>query len=79
MCSAGDRDTSGRLPPDESADDPGDTAVHENIQPLADGKRIVRRQQSERCRDGDESLPSGLTLPPEPGPGRGPGRVRRPA
>lgn len=29
------------------------TAVHENIQPLADGNRIVRRQQSQLCRDGE--------------------------
>ena len=29
------------------------TAVHENIQPLADGNRIVRRAQSQLCRDGE--------------------------
>jgi hypothetical protein len=29
------------------------TAVHENIQALADGNRIVRRQQSQLCRDGE--------------------------
>lgn len=29
------------------------TAVHENIQTLADGNRIVRRQQSQLCRDGE--------------------------
>jgi len=29
------------------------TAVHENVQPLADGNRIVRRQQSQLCRDGE--------------------------
>lgn len=29
------------------------TAVHENIQPLADGNRIVRRAQSQICRDGE--------------------------
>lgn len=29
------------------------TAVHENVQPLADGNRIVRKQQSQLCRDGE--------------------------
>lgn len=29
------------------------TAVHETIQPLADGNRIVRSQQSQLCRDGE--------------------------
>ena len=29
------------------------TAVHETIQPLADGNRIVRKQQSQLCRDGE--------------------------
>ncbi|MBV8035945.1 hypothetical protein [Roseateles sp.] len=29
------------------------TAVHENVQSLADGNRIVRRQQSQLCRDGE--------------------------
>lgn len=29
------------------------TAVHENVQTLADGNRIVRRQQSQLCRDGE--------------------------
>jgi hypothetical protein len=29
------------------------TAVHENVQPLADGNRIVRRQESQLCRDGE--------------------------
>ncbi len=29
------------------------TAVHENIQTLSDGNRIVRRQQSQLCRDGE--------------------------
>lgn len=29
------------------------TAVHETIQALADGNRIVRRQQSQLCRDGE--------------------------
>lgn len=29
------------------------TAVHENVQVLADGNRIVRRQQSQLCRDGE--------------------------
>lgn len=29
------------------------TAVHENVQPLADGNRIVHRQQSQLCRDGE--------------------------
>lgn len=29
------------------------TAVHENVQPLADGNRIVRRQSSQLCRDGE--------------------------
>lgn len=28
-------------------------AVHETVQPLADGNRIVRRQQSRLCRDGE--------------------------
>jgi hypothetical protein len=29
------------------------TAVHESIQPLGDGNRIVRKQQSQLCRDGE--------------------------
>ncbi len=29
------------------------TAVHENVQQLADGNRIVRKQQSQLCRDGE--------------------------
>jgi hypothetical protein len=29
------------------------TAVHENVQALADGNRIVRRQQSQLCRDSE--------------------------
>ena len=29
------------------------TAVHENVQTLADGNRIVRQQQSQLCRDGE--------------------------
>ncbi len=29
------------------------TAVHENVQALADGNRIVRKQQSQLCRDGE--------------------------
>lgn len=29
------------------------TAVHENVQTLADGNRIVRKQQSQLCRDGE--------------------------
>jgi len=29
------------------------TAVHENVQTLGDGNRIVRRQQSQLCRDGE--------------------------
>ena len=29
------------------------TAVHENVQPLSDGNRIVRKQQSQLCRDGE--------------------------
>ena len=29
------------------------TAVHENVQTLADGNRIVRSQQSQLCRDGE--------------------------
>jgi hypothetical protein len=29
------------------------TAVHENIQTLGDGNRIVRKQQSQLCRDGE--------------------------
>lgn len=29
------------------------TAVHENVQSLADGNRIVRKQQSQLCRDGE--------------------------
>lgn len=29
------------------------TAVHENVQTLSDGNRIVRRQQSQLCRDGE--------------------------
>lgn len=29
------------------------TAVHENIQPLGDGNRIVRKQSSQLCRDGE--------------------------
>lgn len=29
------------------------TAVHENVQTLGDGNRIVRKQQSQLCRDGD--------------------------
>jgi Ni/Co efflux regulator RcnB len=29
------------------------TAVHESIQPLGDGNRIVRRQSSQLCRDGE--------------------------
>ena len=29
------------------------TAVHESVQPLADGNRIVHRQQSQLCRDGE--------------------------
>ncbi|NCT83070.1 MAG: hypothetical protein GXC94_08015 [Comamonadaceae bacterium] len=29
------------------------TAVHESVQPLADGNRIVRKQQSQLCRDGE--------------------------
>ena len=29
------------------------TAVHENVQAMADGNRIVRRQESQLCRDGE--------------------------
>ncbi len=29
------------------------TAVHENVQALSDGNRIVRKQQSQLCRDGE--------------------------